>query len=141
VQSGASLTFASESPEFDRDSGPNDDLLQSRGRDHVLHLSSAAKDEMVSRNLVAFDHFPLSAPPACRFVHANVQKGGRFGDALRQLSGAGPISKQSWLAQERYRSAPTTEIVEASLLSCPPGEAPVRAAMSGSASVSAGAHR
>lgn len=92
-------------------------------------------------NCTLTDMLPTIGDHTTRFVHANVQKGGRFGDALRQLSGAGPISKQSWLAQERYRSAPTTEIVEASLLSCPPGEAPVRAAMSGSASVSAGAHR
>jgi len=79
-------------------------------------------------NCTLADVLPTLGDHTTSFVHASVQKGGPVGDVLRQLTGAGPVSKQAWLAEERYRSADTVEIVEASVLTCPPGEIPVRTA-------------
>ncbi|EOD09202.1 digalactosyldiacylglycerol synthase [Emiliania huxleyi CCMP1516] len=78
-------------------------------------------------NCTLSDVLPTLGDHATRWVHATVQKGGPVGDRLRRASGAGPVWKQSWLAQEKWRAAPPTEIVEASILATPPGMAPVRA--------------
>ena len=39
------------------------------------------------------------------WVHQGIQKGGYLGDAMRMASGAGPVARQSWLSQPRFRDA------------------------------------
>ena len=45
---------------------------------------------------------------------------GHVGDAIRKISGAGPVSKQAWLGEPKYRGLGVKEIVEASLIHNPP---------------------
>jgi len=69
---------------------------------------------------------PSLGDETTRWVHTGIQQGGALSDGLRHLSGAGPVSKQSWMAQ--YPDAPVTDIVALSVEKTPPpGEAPTPA--------------
>jgi len=69
---------------------------------------------------------PSLGDETARIVYAGLQKGGAIGDGMRYLSGAGPVSRQSWMAQ--YPDASVTDIVNLSVeKSPPPGEAPTAA--------------
>jgi len=63
---------------------------------------------------------PSLGDHTARWVHQGIQKGKYFGDAMRYVSGAGPVASQSWLSHPRYRDAGVTEIVEQSVRRTPP---------------------
>jgi len=71
-------------------------------------------------NATVADTLPSIADQTARLVHQGIQKGGPVGDAMRSVSGAGPISKQSWMNTQRFRDAEVTEIVDQSILRQPP---------------------
>jgi len=73
---------------------------------------SAVTDSSHGSTLPSFgDH-------TARWVHQGILKGGIAGDAMRYMSGAGPVSRQSWLP--KYRDAEVTEIVDMSVKRQPP---------------------
>ena len=61
------------------------------------------------------DTLPSLGDHTARWVHQSVQKGGYFGDAMRLVSGGGPIARQSWLSQNKFRDADVLEIVAESI--------------------------
>jgi len=65
---------------------------------------------------------PSLSEHTTRWLHAGLQKGGLIGDAIRFATGAGPISRQSWLPKhlEENRDATCTEIVDRSVELSPP---------------------
>ena len=81
-----------------------------------------ATDRFISAisNCTIGDMLPSFADHTARWVHQSVQKGGYFGDAMRIVSGGGPIARQSWLNQRRFREADVTEIVDKSVGITPP---------------------
>jgi len=65
------------------------------------------------------DTLPTIADQSARWVHQGMAAG-HVGDAIRKISGAGPVSKQAWLGEPKYRGLGVKEIVEASLIHNPP---------------------
>jgi len=72
------------------------------------------------RNATVRETLPSFADHTAQWFHQGVQKGGYFGDAIRHVSGAGPVAKQSWLNAQRFRDAEVTEIVDESVALSPP---------------------
>ncbi|KAL3926330.1 MAG: hypothetical protein SGPRY_003344 [Prymnesium sp.] len=72
------------------------------------------------RNATELEVLPSFADRTTQWVHQGIQKGGYIGDVLRSVSGAGPIARQSWLQEQRYRDAAVTEIVDQSVALSPP---------------------
>lgn len=72
------------------------------------------------RRATVRETLPSFADQTAQWVHQGVQKGGYFGDAVRRVSGAGPIAWQSWLKAPRFCDAEVTEIVEESITLSPP---------------------
>lgn len=66
------------------------------------------------------DTLPSLGDHSARWVHQGMQRGGSFGDAMRKMSGGGPIAVQSWLSSPQYRDAGVQDIVEQSLARSPP---------------------
>jgi len=73
------------------------------------------------RNSSLGDTLPSLSDHSARWVHQAIQEGGTFGDAMRKMSGGGPIARQAWLKSPQLRDADVTEIVEQSLVHSPPG--------------------
>ena len=117
-------------PEGDADTPPTRALppITRLGRRLLVCCAQGATERFL-HELAEASHsskLPSLGDETARWVHAGIQKGGAIGDGVRFLSGAGPVSKQSWMAQ--YPDAPVTEIVELSVQkSPPPGEAPTPA--------------
>ena len=68
---------------------------------------------------------PSLGDHTARWVHQGMQNGGVLSDAIRYATGAGPVSRQSWLPKhlERNAQATCTEIVELSIKHSPPESA------------------
>ena len=67
------------------------------------------------------DTLPTLGDHTAGWLHQGMQKG-KLADAIRELSGAGPVSRQSWLPKhlEEQPSATAAEIVEMSVQHSPP---------------------
>ena len=72
------------------------------------------------RNSTLGETLPSFGDHSARWVHQGLQPGGYVGDAVRHMSGGGPVARQSWLSSPDYRDADVTEIVEQSLARSPP---------------------
>eukprot|EP00966_Prymnesium_polylepis_P203636 4717790-Prymnesium_polylepis.1 len=72
------------------------------------------------RNATVGETLPSFADHTVNWVHQGVQASGYLGDAMRLVSGAGPIARQSWLNAQRFRDAQVSDIVEQSVQLSPP---------------------
>jgi len=64
---------------------------------------------------------PSLGDHSAEWLHQTLQESGFVGDAVRKMSGGGPIARQAWLKSPLLRDADVTEIVEQSLVHSPPG--------------------
>ena len=74
----------------------------------------AVTDESLGSSLPSLpDHW-------AHWLHQTLQKGGPLADEVRKATGAGPVARQSWLSDPRFRDASPVEVVEQSLRHSPP---------------------
>jgi digalactosyldiacylglycerol synthase len=66
------------------------------------------------------DTLPTLSDSSAEWLHQALQESG-LGDAVRKMSGGGPVARQAWLKSPLLRDADVTEIVEQSLVHSPPG--------------------